>query len=76
MNTLFKRGKDSRKVFSDPKYWGFDEFNFKHFLIDQEHSVWDVETEIETFTLIVRNAQKSGEIQAHFDFICLEGSPW
>jgi hypothetical protein len=75
MNNIFKRGKDCEKIFADSKYWGFDEFNFLHTEINDETTVWDIKTEIETFTHIIKAAERDKEIVAQFDFIQLEGVP-
>lgn len=75
MNTLFERGRDCKKIFTDPKYLGFDEFNFLHNLLDEDNTVWNTATEIDTFTYIVKTAARDNEITAYFDFISLEGVP-
>lgn len=36
-------------------------------------SIFDLNTEIESFTHLIKTAETSGEIKAHFDFILLEG---
>lgn len=75
MRSIFGRGKDCRKVFTDARYRGFDEFNFLHMQIDERTTVWDIKTEIDTFTYIIKTASRNKEINAYFDFISLEGVP-
>lgn len=75
MNNLFKRSKDYKRVLSCVKYMGFDEFNFLHPLLDEGKSFKEVETEIETFTHIIKSTVINKEIKAKFDFILLEGVP-
>jgi hypothetical protein len=75
MNNIFKRGKDCQKVFADPEYRAFDEFNFLHCEISEERTVWDIKTEIDTFTHIVKAAARHNEINAYFEFLSLEGTP-
>jgi len=75
MNNLFKRSKDYEKVFSDPTHFCFDECNFKHDLLTDGTSIFDIDSEIESFTHVIKAAEQIGEINAHFDFILLEGLP-
>lgn len=75
VNNIFKRSKDYRKVFTSSSYLGFDEFNFLHHSLIDGKTVFDIETEIETFTQIIKSAESRNEIRALFDFILLEGVP-
>ena len=75
IKNIFKRSKDYRKVYSSAGYFGFDEFNFRHHLIHKAHSISEVETEIETFTHVIKLADSNNELKAYFDFILLEGVP-
>lgn len=75
MNNVFKRGKDCKKIFTDAKYWAFDEFNFLHKDITEENTIWDIETEVETFTTIIKKANEEKEIKAYFEFIAFDGVP-
>ena len=73
MNTFFIRSKDYKLVFSSPKHYCFDECNFAWDELTAGKSIFDLNTEIESFTHIVRAAESSNEIKAHFDFILMEG---
>ena len=73
MNTFFMRSKDYKKVFSDPQHYCFDECSFAWDALTAGISIFDVQTEIESFTHLIKKAQKEQEIKAHFDFILLEG---
>jgi len=75
MNNLFKRSKDYEKVFTSEPYWGFDELNFKHCEINEGKTLATVETEIECFTHVVKNASDRNEIRAFFDFLLVDGVP-
>src|SRR5258708_2751548 len=76
MNTLFKKSKDYKKAFTSHDYLGFDELNFKHCEIsDADKTLEEIETEIECFTHVVKNAEKKQLIKTQFDFILLEGVP-
>lgn len=75
MNNIFKRSKDYERVFSTISYLGFDECNFNQEKLTDDTSIFDLETDIESFTHIIRSAQNTKEINAHFDFLLLEGTP-
>jgi hypothetical protein len=75
MNNIFKRSKDYNKVFSSSKHYCFDECNFGHALLAEGKSILEIETEIESFTHIIKSAEKNNEIKAYFDFILIEGAP-
>lgn len=75
MNNIFKRSKDYELVFSSPTHYCFDECNFQHDPLTEGKSIFDVPTEIESFTHIIRLAEQQNEIKAHFDFLLLEGIP-
>jgi hypothetical protein len=73
MNTLFKRSKDYKLVFSNSEHYCFDECNFAFGLLNEGVSILDIKTPIESFTELVKKAELNGEIKAHFDFILVEG---
>ncbi|QLC64860.1 hypothetical protein LPB248_00765 [Flavobacterium sp. LPB0248] len=73
MNTFFMRSKDFRRVFSNSEHFCFDECNFAWDELTEGNSIFDINTEIESFTHIIRKAQLTKEINAHFDFILIEG---
>ena len=75
MNNFFKRSTDYKKVFTTRAYMGFDELNFKHCELNEGKMLYEIETEIECFTHLVKRAEQCNEIQAHFDFILIEGVP-
>lgn len=75
MNVFFKRSKDYKKVFTKIEYFGFDELNFKHCELNEGKQLFEIETEIECFTHIIKSAMQKNEINAHFDFIMIEGVP-
>ncbi|WP_132529813.1 DUF6625 family protein [Pedobacter psychrotolerans] len=75
MNSLFKKSADFIKVFSEPKHYCFDECNFMHDSLTEGKSIFEIETEIESFTHVVLKAVREAEINAHFDFLLMEGIP-
>jgi hypothetical protein len=75
INNIFKRSKDFTKVFSSNIHYCFDECSFAHDLLSDGESIFDLETEIESFTHIVLSAVQNQELKAHFDFLLIEGLP-
>jgi len=73
MNTLFMRSVDYKRVFSDPQHYCFDECNFAWDELQAGKSIFEIKTEIESFTQVVKTADRAKEIRAHFDFIIMEG---
>jgi hypothetical protein len=73
MNTFFKRSKDFQTVFSNPEHFCFDECNFAWDPLANGESIFDLHTEIESFTEIIKKAEVANEIKVHFDFILMEG---
>jgi len=74
VNNLFKRSKDYINVFTDNKHFCFDECNFVHGFLEDGGSILEIETEIESFTRVVKLAERNNEIKAHFDFILIKGT--
>jgi len=73
MNTIFKRSKDYETVFTNSKHYCFDECNFVWDELTNGKSIFEVKTEIESFTHIIKTAEKNSEIQPYFDFMLIEG---
>ena len=73
MNNFFKRSKDFKRVFTSPDHYCFDECNFVWDDLTMGKSIFDLKTNIESFTHLIKSAEISGEIKPHFDFILLEG---
>jgi hypothetical protein len=73
VNNIFKRSKDFKDVFSDSKHFCFDECNNVHDLLTAGKSIFEIETEIESFMHLIKSAEARKELKAHFDFICIEG---
>lgn len=73
MNNFFKRSKDYKKVFTSSQHFCFDECNFVWDELTAGQSIFDLKTEIESFTHIIKAAEKNKELRIHFDFILIEG---
>jgi hypothetical protein len=73
MNSFFMRSKDYKAVFSNPQHYCFDECNFAWDELTAGRSIFEVKTEIESFTHLIKQAELDNEIKAHFDFILMEG---
>lgn len=73
LNNFFMKSKDYKKVFSEPKHYCFDECSFVWDDLTNGASIFDLETEVESFTHLMKDAEKKGIIRTHFDFILMEG---
>lgn len=73
VNSIFKQSKDYELVFSSDKHYCFDECNFVHEYLTEGGSIFDVETEVESYTHVIQKSHNQGLIKAHFDFILIEG---
>lgn len=73
LNTFFQRSKDYKKVFSMSEHFCFDECNFVWDDLAEGIPIFEIETEIESFTHIMKNAERDGVLRTHFDFILMEG---
>lgn len=75
LNELFKKSKDYKKILMSSRHYCFDECNFAHRHLSDGRSILEVETEIESFTHVVRKAEREKLIKAYFDFHLIEGRP-
>jgi hypothetical protein len=73
INRLFLLSKDYKFVFSSPKHYCFDECNFAWIDLMNGMSIFDVKTEIESMTHIIKRLNYEGKINAHFNFVIIEG---
>jgi len=73
MNSFFKRSKDYQNIFSSSKHFCFDECNFAWDELTEGKSIFEIKTEIQSFTHLIREAVLLEEISAHFDFLLMEG---
>jgi hypothetical protein len=73
LNTFFMKSKDYQQVFSQPRHYCFDECSFAWTKLDEGHSIFDIDTEIISFTHLMKQAEIDKTIRTHFDFILMEG---
>jgi len=75
INNIFKKSRDYLRVFSSSKHYCFDECNWAYNSLAEGKSIFEVETEIESFTQVIKAAHNNKEINALFDFFLIEGTP-
>ncbi|WP_210151420.1 DUF6625 family protein [Chryseobacterium scophthalmum] len=73
MNNYFQKSKDYKKVFSESKHYCFDECSFAWDYLVDGSSIFDIETEIESFTHLMKQAELEKTVRTYFDFILMEG---
>jgi hypothetical protein len=74
LNTLFKKSKDYKKVFSSDEHFCFDETNFAHSKFSQGLPYNEIETEIESMMHVIKRLQMEGYIRVYYDLNIVEGS--
>lgn len=73
MNTYFMKSMHFQTVFSNPKHYCFDECSFAWDALTAGKSIFEVPTEIVSFTHLIKSGAMTNDIKAHFDFILMEG---
>lgn len=74
MNGFFMKSKDYRLVFSNAKHYCFDECSFAWDDLALGKTIFEIQTEIVSFTHLIKAAEITNDIKAHFDFILMEGN--
>jgi hypothetical protein len=76
MNTFFMKSKDYQLVFSNYESCCFDECGRQGYRpLEEGKSIFEFESDIVSFTHVIKAAELTSEIKVHFDFILLEGNP-
>jgi hypothetical protein len=73
-NELFMQSRDYKTVFSDSKYFNFDECNFMFVPLWNGKSIEDIPYQIESMTHLVMRKMKEGYLRGYFDFNLIEGT--
>lgn len=73
INELFMQSKDYKKVFSSSAHYCFDECNFLWDELTAGASIFDLQTDIESYTHVVKRHEAAGALRCHFDFLLMEG---
>lgn len=74
VNTYFKRSKDYKTIFSNARHFCFDECSFLWDELQTGKPIFELNAETESFTHLMKAAEKSKELNVHFDFILMEGN--
>jgi len=75
INSLFKKSKDYKMVFTNSRYFGFDETNFEQITIIEKQDIFELNCEIETMQHVILNEESKGNLAAHFDLLVCDGNP-
>ena len=76
MNNFFMKSKDYKSVFSNFESCCFDECSELGYKpLSEGKSIFEFKTDIVSFTHIIKAAEITNDIKAHFDFILFEGNP-
>ncbi|MCS3662074.1 DUF6625 family protein [Salinibacter ruber] len=66
INHLYKRSRDWPHVVEQEDHYSFTECNFQWGTLLDGGSIFDVETEIESMTEVIRREEQAGLLRAHF----------
>lgn len=68
-NTLFRKSRDSTRVFETGELLGFDECSHCWQELDAGASIQRLDTQIESMTEIIRREEDRGDVRAHFSYL-------
>lgn len=75
MNELFKLSRDFQKVLISERNFCFDETNYMFEAFTLGIPYYDIPSEVESMTHLVRKLEKEKYLKAYFDFHIIEGTP-
>lgn len=75
VNTLFKRSKDYKMVFTSTKNFAFDETNFEQIEIIDKYDIFKIDCEIESMQHVILKEEQNGNLKSHFDLLICDGMP-
>jgi len=71
---LFRQSKDYKKIFQSTDSYCFDECNYEFEALIRGDDIFNLTTEIESMTHVVKKADRENIITAHFETLVAEGS--
>jgi len=75
MNTLFLKGKDYKKAFTNAEYLNFDETCYSHNEFKAGKTYKEINTDIESMMHVIQKMEAENYIKPFFDFFMIEGLP-
>lgn len=75
INRLYEESKDFKFVFQNEKNFIFDECGNLFSELQAGQSIFELESEVETMTHVIKRLNQENRIKAYFDFIVVEGIP-
>lgn len=75
INRLYEQSKDFKLVFRNGKNFTFDECNNLFSELQAGQSIFELTSEIESMTHVVKRLDQQGIIRAHFDLFVVESTP-
>jgi hypothetical protein len=76
INSLYQQSKDFKLIFQGQKHYCFDECNFQfQRLQESEKTILDIQSEVESFTHVVKKAQIEGKANVFFDHWVIDDVP-
>jgi hypothetical protein len=75
INTLFKKSKDYKMIFTSQKNYAFDETNFEQVGIIDKYDIFKMDCEIESMQHVILKEEFSENLVSHFDLLIVDGNP-
>ena len=73
INYLYKQSRDYQRVFANSTYYNFDETNFTFKEFSDGHPYFQITSEIESMTHLIKRLSEENYIKAYFDLHAIEG---
>jgi hypothetical protein len=75
VNTLFKKSKDYKMIFTSQKNYAFDETNFEQSGFLDKYDIFKMNCEIESMQHVILKEELKGNLVSHFDMLLCDGNP-
>ncbi|MBL7728934.1 MAG: hypothetical protein JNM68_14655 [Dinghuibacter sp.] len=75
LNRLYTQSKDCRLVFESKKHYCFDECNHLFNYLKKGRSIFELPSEVESMTHVIKKAAAEGQIRAYFNQFVIEARP-
>lgn len=73
INNLYKKSKDYPFVFQIDEHCCFDECNFLFSQLERDPNILNHDSDIDSFTHVVKRFERDGQIKVYMDYHALEG---
>ncbi|WP_438425911.1 DUF6625 family protein [Aquimarina macrocephali] len=75
VNNIFRKSKDYKKILTSINNYCFDECNYKYMYLNEPRDILKMDCAAESMLEVLVKEQEKGNINVHFDFLVVEGTP-